>query len=115
MNLMKKLVFTLLLVFGITSGIAAQESTIQKVALSQPEIDKIVAKFTAHEKLFRQALTAYNFSRTATIQTVGMGGNITGTYRRDSEMSLTPEGTRLEKIVFFPVPTLTEMSMTPED
>jgi len=112
---MKKLVLYLFLLSVTAVAIAAQESTIQKVPLAQPEIDKIVGKFTANEKLFRQALTQYNFSRAATIQTVGIGGNITGTYRRDSEMSLTPEGTRLEKIVFFPVPTLTEMSMTPED
>ena len=112
---MKKLVFSLLLVLGIASGLVAQESTIQKVSLAQPEIDKIITKFTNREKLFRQALGEYIFSRSATIQTVGIGGNITGTYRRDSNMTFMDDGSRIEKIVFFPVPTLTEISMTPED
>jgi hypothetical protein len=103
------------LIGGVAAHALAQESTIQRVSLPQAEIDKIISKFTTNEARFRQALTNYNFSRSATVQTVGIGGNITGTYRRDSDMSITPEGTRLEKIVFFPVNTLTEISITPED
>ncbi|MDQ3129201.1 MAG: hypothetical protein M3Q99_00370, partial [Acidobacteriota bacterium] len=57
----------------------------------------------------------YIFNRSATVQTVGLGGQITGTYRRDSFMSLLEDGRRFEKILFFPVPTLTEISVTPED
>ena len=112
---MKRLIFSLLLVCGIAAAALGQESTIQKISLSQPEIDKIISKFTNNEKLFRRALNEYVFSRSATIQTVGLGGNITGTYRRDSDMIFMQDGSRIEKILFFPVPTLTEISMTPED
>jgi hypothetical protein len=112
---MKRLIFSLLLVCGIAAAAFAQESTIQKVPLSQAEIDQIITKFTNNEKRFRQALNEYVFSRSATIQTVGIGGNITGTYRRDSDMIFMQDGSRIEKILFFPVPTLTEISMTPED
>ncbi|MEP6849960.1 MAG: hypothetical protein ABI999_13970 [Acidobacteriota bacterium] len=112
---MKKLIFFLFLICGFGVGAFGQESTLQKVPLSQAEIDKILAKVALNETHFRQALTNYNFSRSATIQTVGIGGNITGTYRRDSDMNITPEGTRLEKITFFPVDTLTEVSITPQD
>jgi hypothetical protein len=44
-----------------------------------------------------------------------MGGQVTGVYRRDSVLNLNTEGQRFEKILFFPVPTLTEIQMTPED
>jgi hypothetical protein len=92
-----------------------QASNIQKAPLTKPQIDNIVKKLTTNELNFRNALRDYIFSRSATIQTVGIGGNITGTYRRDSDMTLNPDGTRQEKILFFPMPTLTEISMTPED
>lgn len=97
------------------SGVFAQNSNIVKKDLSQIEIDRIVKAFTANEGVFRSALTNYNFSRNATIQTVGMGGQITGSYRRDSILSLSNEGRRSEKIIFSPVSTLTEITVTPED
>jgi hypothetical protein len=49
------------------------------------------------------------------MQTVGLGGNITGTYRRDSFMALSEDGARFEKVLFAPISTLTEISVTPED
>ena len=59
-----------------------------------------------HEiSLFRTALTDYVFNRNANISTVGMGGQITGTYHRESFMALTQSGERIEKILLFPVST----------
>ena len=55
------------------------------------------------------------FNRSAIVSTVGLGGQITGTYRRDSFLTFTADGKRFEKITFFPVPTVTEISVTPED
>ena len=92
-----------------------QGSNIVKADLSKAEIDQIVKKFTANEGAFREALTNYVFNRSATVQTVGMGGQVTGTYRRDSFMTFTGEGQRFERINYFPVSTLTEISVTPED
>jgi hypothetical protein len=93
----------------------AQTSNIVKTGLSQPEIDKIIKKFTDNEADFRYALTNYVFNRSATVQTIGMGGQVTGQYRRDSFMNLTEDGKRFERINYFPVPTLTEITVTPED
>lgn len=92
-----------------------QVSRMVKTDLNPAEIDRIVKKFTSNEGAFREALTNYVFNRSATVQTVGMGGQITGTYRRDSFMTFTSAGERFERITFFPVPTLTEISVTPED
>ena len=113
---MRKLALSLVItaIFAAIS-FAQEQSTIKKVPLSQTEIDRIIKKFTSNEGLFRRALAEYNFSRKAIIQTIGMGGNVTGEYRRDSEMIIPPAGARFEKIVYAPVDTLTELQITPED
>ncbi len=116
--MMKKariLLFTLTILCVSFAGAIAQNSKIVRTDLSQAEIDRIVKAFTANEGKFRAALANYNFNRSATIQTVGMGGQITGTFRRDSILNLNEEGKRFEKILFAPVSTLTEITITPED
>jgi hypothetical protein len=113
----KARIFLFILTVFCLSAISAfaQTANIVKTNLSQAEIDQIIKKFTANEAEFRQALTNYVFNRSATVQTVGMGGQITGTYRRDSFMNLTEDGRRFERINYFPIPTLTEITVTPED
>jgi len=112
---MKNLALIVSFVIGSSVFVFGQASTIAKGNLSASETDRIVKKFTGNEGAFREALTQYVFNRSATVQTIGLGGLITGTYRRDSFMTFTSDGQRFERITFFPVPTLTEMSITPED
>jgi hypothetical protein len=96
--------------FGQTAA-----SNIVKTDLSPAEIDRIVKKFTQNEALFREALNVYAFNRYAAMSTVGMGGQITGTYRRDSYLTFNESGERFEKILFAPVSTVTELEITAED
>jgi len=96
-------------------NLLGQATTFVKTDLSQAEIDNIVAKFTKNERLFREAMNVYAFNRSASISTVGMGTQITGTYRRDSFMTFTPDGARVEKIQFAPISTLTELVITQAD
>jgi len=112
---MKKFPLFISLVIGLSLAALGQTTNVVKGNLSQAEIDRIVKTFTGNEGAFREALTNYVFNRSATIQNIGLGGLITGTYRRDSFMTFTASGERFERITFFPVPTLTEMSMTPGD
>jgi hypothetical protein len=105
----------LLFCFSVLNAAAQETSNIVKASLSQAEIDKIVKRFTANEFNFRQALSIYAFNRNAKIQTIGLGGQVTGTYQRDSYLTFNEDGTRFEKIIFFPVPTLTEMTVTAAD
>lgn len=107
------LICTLLL--ALSAAGFAQQTTFVKTDLSQAEIDNIVAKFTQNERKFREALNVYAFNRNATISTIGMGGQITGTFRRDSFMTFDAEGKRMEKILFAPIPTLTELVITQAD
>ncbi|HZH33994.1 MAG TPA: hypothetical protein VEX64_04085, partial [Pyrinomonadaceae bacterium] len=114
---MKKFRFFLLAaIFSLSIFSAdAQQDNITKSNLNQAEIDRIVKAFTSKEGESRSALSQYVFNRSASISTIGLGGNITGTFRRDSFMNVTPEGVRTEKILFAPISTLTEIGVTPED
>lgn len=113
---MKKIIsFSLLvLCFSVLTAFA-QTSNIVKKDLSQAEVDRIIKAFTANESAFRDALTNYVFNRKATVHTIGMGGQITGTYHRESFMTFTSDGKRFERITYFPVSTLRDISVTPED
>ena len=114
--MMKNLIRVFLIVLGIgISGVFGQATSFAKSDLSQAEIDKIVAKFTQNERLFRQALNIYAFNRNATWQTIGMGTQITGTFKRDSFMTFDQAGNRIEKILFAPISTLTEIVVTQAD
>lgn len=105
--------FILSVLSVLAMGVFAQNSNIVKKDLSQAEIDRIVKAFAANEAKFRAALTGYVFNRNATFQTLGMGGQVTGVYRRDSLMTLMPDGTRGEKILYSPIPTTS--AVTQED
>lgn len=105
----------LLAALALTS-FAQTGDQITKVDLSQAEIDKIVKSFTDKESIFREALRNYSFKRDAIVQTLGFGaGQITGEYHRTSQFTFDDSGKKYEKILFFPISTLREISVTSED
>lgn len=101
--------------FSATGAFAQQTSEIVKKDLSPAEIDRIVKTFTDNEVKFRQALAEYVFNRKATIHTLGMGGQITGTFHRESFMTFSKDGKRFEKILHAPISTLPHGFISPED
>lgn len=82
-------------------------------ALPQAEVDRIIKTFTAKETQFRQALNQYSFKRDATLQSIGMGGQIVGEYHRVSVFTFDDQGGRYEKISYFPMSSLP--NVTQED
>lgn len=104
-----------LIIFAAAHGTAQTTSNIVKTALSQAEIDRIIKKFSENEFNFRQALTVYAFNRDAKIQSVGLGGQITGTYIRNSFLTFNDDGTRFEKILYSPISTLQGIEVSPTD
>ncbi len=104
-------------VAAVCMAVAAlgQGTGVAKTALSSAETDRIIKRFTANEADFREALKSYVFNRFAAVHTVGLGGNITGTFRRDSFMTFNSDGGRFEKILFAPVATTPPGFVTPED
>lgn len=113
---MKKIFAVSFVIFCLSVFSAfAQTSNLARQDLSQAEIDRIIKTFTENESNFRSALTNYVFNRSATIQTIGMGGQITGLFRLDSQMTLSENGVRGEKIIFSPISTLPLGFITKED
>ena len=95
-----------------TSGTAATKSP---GAAGAVNVESIIRSFTAKETEFRQALNQYAFKRDAVVQTIGMGGQITGEYHRVSRFVFDDSGNRYEKILQFPMPTLQGLEVTAED
>jgi TonB family protein len=79
-------------------------------SLDQAEIDRIIKAFTAKEVEFRNALNSYSFKRDALIQSVGMGGQVIGEFHRISNFTFDDQGNRYERITFFPMSTMPEIT-----
>jgi hypothetical protein len=79
------------------------------------DVDGIIRRIAAKESEFRKALNEYSFKRDAVIQTIAFGGQISGEYHRISRFVFDDSGNRYEKILRFPIPTISAIQITPED
>ncbi|MBV9927379.1 MAG: hypothetical protein JOZ96_20340 [Acidobacteria bacterium] len=109
------LAFTVLTGFSTARAQAPQTLKDKDGAGGAVDVNRIVRAFTAKETEFRRALNQYTFTREAAVQTIGWGGQVTGEYNRTSNFVFNDAGERFERITYFPVPTLTEISFTQED
>jgi hypothetical protein len=107
------MILALVVTLAISASARAQDGVPASDQLSQAEINRIINAFTAKETEFRRALNIYSFKRDATLQSLGMGGQITGEYRRISNFTFDDQGNRYEKISFFPMPSFA--GVTQED
>jgi hypothetical protein len=89
--------------------------TQQSATATPPDTERIVSAFTAKETEFRDALAQYSFKRDAVVQTIGPGGQISGEYHRTSQLAVDVSSKRIEKILFFPTPTLRAIGISSED
>ncbi len=77
--------------------------------------DEIIAKFAAKEKQFQEARNNYTYRQSLKFQELDPSGNPTGhQWEQVSDIIFTPEGKRIEKMAYAPVPSLT-LLLTPED
>jgi hypothetical protein len=98
-----------------TSVVLAQASGANSGTLPPAEVERIINTFTTKERQFRRALNEYSFKRDAILQSLGMGGQITGEYHRVSVFTFDDQGNRYEKISYFPMPSLGSTTVTQED
>lgn len=114
---MKRRILILTLALAAFSlGAVAQTETFSSTNLPQAEIDRIVKKLSENEVIFRNALNSYVFVREAKVYSIGLGGQATGQYQRDSFMGFDRDGKRVEsKILRHPMPTLYGLEVTPAD
>ena len=100
-----KLLLLLCLTLTLMPRVFGQNAVPTSDNLSQAEIDRMVTTFTNREAQFRKALNNYSFKRDAMVQSLGMGGQVTGEYHRVSTFTFDDQGNRYEKIGFFPMPS----------
>jgi hypothetical protein len=81
-----------------------------------PELanDEIIRRFTQAESMLRDARNNYTFKQDVLIQTLAGQSAVTGTYRRVSEIVFDDQSKRIERITYFPPPTL-RLTVTQED
>src|ERR1044072_3966859 len=79
------------------------------------DVERIIQAFTQRESEFRKALNEYAFRREVILQTIAWGGQISGESLRVSRFLSDDSGNRYEKILKFPVPTLSEIQISAED
>ena len=94
----------------VLSAFSVMAQTSENGAMSQTEVDRIIHAFTTKEAEFRRALNNYSFKRDALMQKIGMGGQVTGEYHRVSTFTFDDRGNRYEKISFFPMSSMPEVT-----
>jgi TonB family protein len=94
----------------VLSGFSVMAQSPQNATMPQAEVDRIIQAFTAKEAEFHRALSSYSFTRDALMQKIGMGGQVTGEYHRVSTFTFDDQGNRYEKISFFPMSSMPEVT-----
>ena len=98
-----------------TNASATGASPVVNRSGAPADVDRIIRTMAQKETEFRRALNEYEFKRDAVIQTIAWGGQISGEYHRTSRFVFDDSGNRFEKILFFPIPTIHEIEITPQD
>jgi len=94
----------------VLSSFSVMAQATQDGAMNPADVDRIIQAFTKKEAEFRLALNSYSFKRDALMQKIGMGGQVTGEYHRVSLFTFDDQGNRYEKISFFPMSTMPEVT-----
>jgi len=94
----------------VLSAFSVMAQTSENGGMPPAEVNRIVQAFTAKETEFRRALNSYSFTRDALMQKIGMGGQVTGEYHRVSTFTFDDQGNRYEKISFFPMSSMPEVT-----
>jgi TonB family protein len=89
---------------------SAQTNGSTNGSLDPAEADRIIHAFTTKEAEFRRALNNYSFKRDALLQSIGQGGQVIGEYHRISTFTFDDQGNRYEKISFFPMSSMPEVT-----
>jgi hypothetical protein len=96
-----------------SAGFASQGKTAQ--SREQLPVDEIIRRFAAAESENKIARNNYTFTQDFSLLTLGPADSVTGRFHRVSEIVYDDRSNRIEKITYFPAPTLTELTITNED
>src|SRR5271166_5826858 len=77
-------------------------------------VNAIIQKFVAKETEFAQARNDYTYRQSVKLQELDPSGNPTGgQWEQTSDILFTPDGKRIEKVVYAPVQSLKNILLTP--
>jgi len=80
------------------------------------DVNSIIQKFAAKESEFAEARNNYTYRQSVKLQELDPSGNPGGgTWEQVSDILFSPEGKRMEHVVYAPVPNLQHILLTPED
>jgi hypothetical protein len=124
----------LLLLHSLMQVAMAQQSTVASLASSDanqrirasintgidtepPPISSqtILAALLGTESRVREALNQHTFKRDVTLETIGLNGEATGQYIRNSQFLFDDRGNRIERVLYHPASTIKQLKITRED
>jgi hypothetical protein len=95
---------------------AAKQSAPLAGANEKVDSAEIIRKFAAKEKEFAAARNNYTYRQTLKFEETDPSGNPTGgRWEQVSDIIFTPEGRRMEKVIYAPVQNLQNIILTPQD
>lgn len=110
---MKITTLFLTLLFLVSASFGGESRPAQ--GAKQPSIDEVIRRFTVAESENKVMRNNYAFTQDFSIMTLSDAGIITGRYQRVSDIVLDDRGNRIEKITYFPMSTLRDLSISRED
>jgi len=107
------------LVFSMALGVVCLPAwAADAVGGAAPSINpqEIIQRFAAKEGEFSQARNNYTYRQSVKLEELDSGGNPTGgKWEIVEDIIFSPEGKRMEKVVFAPVVSLQHILLTPQD
>ena len=80
------------------------------------DVQQIIQKFAAKETEFSEARNNYTYRQSVKLEELDASGNPTGgKWELVEDVLFSPEGKRMEKVVYAPVVSLQHILLTPED
>jgi len=101
----------------LTSALAALSVPIWAAAADDSvNADEIIGKFAAKEAEFAEARNNYTYRQSLKLEELDPGGNPTGgKWEEIDDIIFTPDGKRIEKVVYAPVMNLQHIGLSKED
>ena len=94
---------------------ASASAAPQAPAAGAPDPQAIIQKFAAKEAEFRKARENYTYRQSVKLEELDPDGNVEGKWEITSDIIFGPNKQRVEKVIYAPMISLRNISLTPQD